>query len=88
MTVTDAAGVRSARRARWVHTFADAKPSELVVLVDSYGMCTVALDRRSAAAELGLRTASVGHPGDGGERGSARRGAGVPIGLGRREPRS
>ena len=40
VTVTDAAGVRSARRARWVHTFADAKPSELVVLVDSYGMCT------------------------------------------------
>ena len=30
-------------------TFADAKPSELVVLVDSYGMCALALDRRSAA---------------------------------------
>ena len=46
----------SARRARWVRTFADAKPSELVLLVDSYGMCTLALDRASAAKELGLRT--------------------------------
>jgi S-adenosylmethionine hydrolase len=46
----------SGRRARWVRTFADAKPSELVLLVDSYGMCTLALDRASAAKELGLRT--------------------------------
>ena len=45
-------GGERAGRARWVRTFADAKPSELVVLVDSYGMCTLALDRRSAAAEL------------------------------------
>jgi S-adenosylmethionine hydrolase len=43
------------RRARWVHTFADAKPRELVLLVDSYGMCALALDRASAAAELSLR---------------------------------
>jgi S-adenosylmethionine hydrolase len=43
------------RRARWVHTFAEAKPSELVLLVDSYGMCALALDQRSAAAELKLR---------------------------------
>jgi hypothetical protein len=82
VTVADAAGVRTGRRARWVHTFADAKPSELVVLVDSYGMCTLALDRRSAAADLGLRTASVvtlaadvgAVPPDG-----------VPISFGRRE---
>jgi S-adenosylmethionine hydrolase len=33
------------RRARWVHTFADAKASELVVLVGAYGMCTLAFDR-------------------------------------------
>ena len=26
------------RAARWVHTYAEAKPSELVVLVDSYGL--------------------------------------------------
>jgi S-adenosylmethionine hydrolase len=62
----DAAGVRldgaievrigdTGRRARRVRTFADAKPSELVVVVDSYGMCALAIDRASAAAELGLR---------------------------------
>ncbi|MGQ0826206.1 MAG: SAM hydrolase/SAM-dependent halogenase family protein [Actinomycetota bacterium] len=46
------------RRARWVHTFADAKPSELVLLVDSYGAAALALDRASAAAELALRAGS------------------------------
>ena len=43
------------RRARWVRTFADAKASELVILVDSYGMCALAFDRRAAAAQLKLR---------------------------------
>jgi S-adenosylmethionine hydrolase len=47
------------RAARWVHTYADAKASELVVLVDSYGMVSLALDRRSAAAELGLHASSA-----------------------------
>ncbi len=61
VTVADAAGVRTGRRARWVRAFAEAKPSELVLLVDSYGMCTLALDRRSAAAELGLRNGERGH---------------------------
>ena len=42
------------RRAHWVSAFAEAKPSELALLVDSYGMCALAFDRRSAAAELGL----------------------------------
>ena len=42
------------RAARWVHTYAEAKPSELVVLVDSYGLLSLALDRESAAAALGL----------------------------------
>jgi S-adenosylmethionine hydrolase len=46
------------RAARWVDTYADAKPSELVLLVDSYGLLALALDRRSAAAELGLRPGS------------------------------
>jgi S-adenosylmethionine hydrolase len=40
--------------ARWVRTYADAKPSELVLLVDSYGLLSVALDRASAAEECGL----------------------------------
>jgi S-adenosyl-L-methionine hydrolase (adenosine-forming) len=47
-----------AKSARWVHTYADAKPSELVVLVDSYGMVALALDRRSAADEFGLHAGS------------------------------
>jgi S-adenosylmethionine hydrolase len=48
-----------AKAARWVETFADAKPSELVLLVDSYGLCALALDRRSAAAEYGLSGGSA-----------------------------
>ena len=48
------AGERT-KSARWVHTYADARPSELVLLVDSYGLVCLALDRRSAAAEYGLR---------------------------------
>ena len=46
------------RAARWVHTYADAKPSELVLLVDSYGLLALALDRESAAAALGLHAGS------------------------------
>jgi hypothetical protein len=47
------------KAARWVGTYADAKPSELVLLVDSYGLLSLALDRRSAAAEYGLRPGSA-----------------------------
>lgn len=43
------------RTARWTRTYADAKPSELVLVVDSYGLLSLALDRRSAAAEHQLR---------------------------------
>jgi S-adenosylmethionine hydrolase len=50
LTIGDRTGM-----VRWVHTYADAKPSELVVLVDSYGLLSVSLDRRSAAAEHALR---------------------------------
>ena len=46
------------RAARWVHTYADAKPSELVLLVDSYGLLSLALDRESAAAALRLQAGS------------------------------
>jgi S-adenosylmethionine hydrolase len=42
------------KAARWVRAYADARPSELVLLTDSYGMASLALDRRSAAAEFGL----------------------------------
>ena len=47
------------RSARWVHTYADARPSELVLVVDSYGLVSIALNRESAAAALSLRAASA-----------------------------
>jgi S-adenosylmethionine hydrolase len=47
-----------AKAARWVGTYGDAKPSELVVMVDSYGLVALALDRRSAAMEYELRAGS------------------------------
>jgi S-adenosyl-L-methionine hydrolase (adenosine-forming) len=47
------------RSVRWVHTYSDAKPSELVLLVDSYGLASLALDRGSAAAECTLEPASA-----------------------------
>jgi len=49
---------RAAKAARWVQAYAEARPSELVVLVDSYGLVALALDRRSAAAEYGLAAGS------------------------------
>ena len=88
VTVYDAGGGRAtARRARWVRAFADAKPSELVVLIDSYGMCTIALDRRSAAAELGVRAGSAVTVAVEGSGGVAQAGPEVPVRLGRGEPR-
>jgi len=47
------------RSARWVHTYADARPSELVIVVDSYGLVSLALDRESAADALSLRAGSA-----------------------------
>jgi S-adenosylmethionine hydrolase len=46
------------RSARWVETYADAKPSELVLVVDSYGLTSLALDRQSAAAVCALKVGS------------------------------
>ena len=43
------------RTARRVATYADLKPGEVGLVVDSYGLVSVALDRRSASAELKLR---------------------------------
>jgi S-adenosylmethionine hydrolase len=56
--VVDVRMAGRAKSARWVHTYADAKPSELVIVVDSYGLCSLALDRHSAAAEFGLSEGS------------------------------
>ena len=46
-------------RVRWVETFAQAKPSELVVFVDSYGLLALALDRQSAAVRHGLHAGTA-----------------------------
>jgi hypothetical protein len=48
-----------ARQARWVRTFGDGRPGELLALVDSYGLVTLAVDRASAAEETGIRTAAA-----------------------------
>ncbi|MGH9157737.1 MAG: SAM hydrolase/SAM-dependent halogenase family protein [Acidimicrobiales bacterium] len=45
--------VRTARRAR---TYGDLQPGEVGLVVDAYGLVSVALDRRSAAEELRLHT--------------------------------
>jgi S-adenosylmethionine hydrolase len=79
-------GERTVRRARWARAFADAKPSELILLVDSYGMCALAIDRRSAAEELGIRAGSAVTLAS--ESSAPPESGGVPIGLGRREDRS
>ncbi len=49
----------SARQARWVSTYADAKPSELALVVDSYGLVSLALDRASAAESCGIGAGSA-----------------------------
>jgi S-adenosyl-L-methionine hydrolase (adenosine-forming) len=50
---------RDTRAARWVRTYGDGKPSELLLLVDSYGLLSLAIDRESAATVLGLRAGSA-----------------------------
>jgi S-adenosylmethionine hydrolase len=49
-------GNRSARR---IENFATLEQGQLGLLVDAYGLIAVVLDRRSAAAELGLATGSA-----------------------------
>jgi S-adenosyl-L-methionine hydrolase (adenosine-forming) len=47
------------RTGRWVESYAEAGPFELAVVVDSYGLVSLTLDRRPAAEELGLRAGSA-----------------------------
>ena len=47
------------RTGRWVGSYAEAGPLELAVVVDSYGLVSITLDRRPAAEELGLRAGSA-----------------------------
>lgn len=54
--------VRTARRA---HAYGELQTGEVGLVVDSYGMVSVALDRRPAADELGLApgdAVSIGEP--------------------------
>jgi S-adenosyl-L-methionine hydrolase (adenosine-forming) len=78
---------RDIRAARVVHTYSDAKPSELVLVVDSYGLLSLALDRESAATALGLRAGSavtLVPEGAGGADTAAAAGVDTPVQLGRR----
>jgi hypothetical protein len=43
------------RRARRASTYGDLKPGELGIVVDSYGLVSLAFDRNSAAQEMKLR---------------------------------
>jgi len=47
------------RTGRWVGSYAEAGPFELAVVVDSYGLVSITLDRRAAAEELGLHAGSA-----------------------------
>jgi S-adenosyl-L-methionine hydrolase (adenosine-forming) len=47
------------RTGRWVSSYADAGPFEVAVVVDSYGLVSLTLNRRPAAEELGLRPGSA-----------------------------
>jgi S-adenosyl-L-methionine hydrolase (adenosine-forming) len=47
------------RTGRWVDSYAEATPYELAVVVDSYGLVSLTLDRRPAAEELGLQPGSA-----------------------------
>lgn len=76
------------RPARRVRTFADIADGQIGLIIDSYGLLTIALDRRSAEAELGARTGTeirMSRLPDGEPRQS---GATTPVSLGpRHDPR-
>lgn len=46
------------RTARRVHTFGELSAGEIGLVVDSYGLVSIVVDRHSAAQELGLRPSS------------------------------
>ena len=53
------AAAQDRRTGRWVGSYAEAGPLEMAVVVDSYGLVSLTLDRRAAADELGLRAGSA-----------------------------
>jgi len=84
MTLQTADGRRAVRRAA---TYAAIAPGEVGVVVDSYGLVSLALDRRNCAAELTLEPGSAvtlsRHDGTAGA-GAAGRGSTVTVRLGDR----
>lgn len=49
------------RMARWVDHASEGKPSELLVIVDAHGLCSLAMDRSSAGAALSARAGTAVH---------------------------
>lgn len=78
------------RLARRVGTFADIADGQIGLLVDSYGLLTVALNRRSAVDELGTRTGTevrfsrLDDESDGAGSGAAGSGVTTAVTLGRK----
>ncbi len=82
-------GVRvegTTRSARMVRAYGDLEPGRLGLAVDSYGLLALVLDRRSAAAELGLAAGDAVTllPVDEDGAGDAPSGASSPVELRRR----
>ncbi len=88
LTLQTADGRRAARRAA---TYAAIASGEVGVVVDSYGLVSLALDRRNCAAELALEPGSAvtlgRHDGTAGT-GAAGRGGTVTVRLGDRTDRT
>jgi hypothetical protein len=76
-------GSRTARRAGTYH---EIGPGEVGLVVDSYGLLSVVVDRRSAAAELGLEPGTAVHleAFDDTQEGEAPRGVTTAVEIGRR----
>ena len=76
-------GSRTARR---VATFSEIGAGEVALMVDSYGLLAVVLDRRSASTELGLRAGVAVHleAFDDQQEGVAPRGVSTSVEIGRR----
>ena len=82
--------VRGRRRtARRIHTYADAQVGEIGLLVDSYGLLALTVDRASAAAELGIGPGdrvTLGPADGGGEGGGSPPPVGVSVPVALRAP--
>jgi S-adenosyl-L-methionine hydrolase (adenosine-forming) len=62
VTVGDSVELRwrdDVRAVRWINSYAEGKPSELVMVTDSYGLLALAIDRQSAAKSANLSVGTV-----------------------------